>query len=54
MIAVTVEELDRLWEIWGEDYDAYYNTLEPGEESLTFASWLQALGRLPRVDTQTE
>lgn len=54
MIAVTVEELDRLREIWGEDYDAWFDTLEPGEEALSFVSWLQAMGRLPRVDTQTE
>lgn len=54
MIAVTVEELDRLWDIWGEDYDAYFETLEPGEEVLSFASWLQAIGRLPVVNTDTE
>lgn len=54
MIAVTVEELARLWDIWGEDYDAYFETLEPGEEVLSFASWLQAIGRLPVVNTDTE
>jgi hypothetical protein len=54
MIAVPVEELARLWDIWGEDYDAYFDTLELGEEVLSFASWLQAMGRLPAVNTDTK
>lgn len=51
---ITREEVEELREIWGMDYAAYYDSLNDGEESLTFFEYLQCIGVVPLTATLAE
>lgn len=51
---ITREKLEELWEIWGTDYAAYCDSLDRGEEQLSFFEYLQCIGVVPLTATLAE
>ncbi len=51
---ITREELEELWEIWGTDYAAYCDSLDKGDEQLSFFEYAQCIGVVPLTATLAE
>lgn len=51
MTVITWEELEEFWEIWGTDYAAYCDSLDKGDEQLSFFEYAQCIGVVPLAAT---